>query len=149
MDLYSRFKEVKTYYNFVFNPNEEKMMEEAKAKISREYFPINGRKPKARRSVAQKYIRHFIQLGVDPYLIADLMLFNIEVAQTFSSERVIRSEAFYKSIHSSFVQAVQFVDSNGLFANMNDRIHRVVEEAFGQDWFNTEGFERVLNSRGD
>src|SRR5665811_2031669 len=64
LDLYARFKPVKTYYNFVFKPNEEKLLDEAKFKISKEYFPVNTRKPKARRSVAQKIIKHFIQLGV-------------------------------------------------------------------------------------
>ena len=36
-----------------------------------------------RRSVAQKYIKHFLLLGVDPFIIADVMLYNVEIAQTF------------------------------------------------------------------
>jgi len=40
LDLYNRFPEVKTYYDFVFNPKEEKLVQEAKAKISNEYFPL-------------------------------------------------------------------------------------------------------------
>ena len=78
LDLYHRFKEVKSYYNFVFNPKEDKLLEEAKVKISLEYFPSGKRrKVKMRRSIAQKYIKQFIQLGVDPVLILDFMLYNI------------------------------------------------------------------------
>jgi len=40
----------------------------------------------------------FLQLGVDPILIADVMLFNIEIAQTFSSDKHNVAEAFGKSI---------------------------------------------------
>jgi hypothetical protein len=44
-----------------------------------------------RRSVAQKYIKHFSTLGVDP-IIADVMLYNIEIAQAFSAENTIKQE---------------------------------------------------------
>src|SRR5690606_41872656 len=66
IDLYNRFPIVKEYYNFVFNPNEDKLAQDAKIRISNEYVPRKGKKAKARRSVAQKIIKHFINLGVDP-----------------------------------------------------------------------------------
>jgi len=47
MDLYLRFPVVKEYYDFVFNPKEEKLIQQAKAKISNEYFPLKRRRPKA------------------------------------------------------------------------------------------------------
>ena len=74
MELYDKFKEVKAFYNFAFNPKEDHLMEEAKFKISKEYFPLTRRRPKMRRSVAQKTIKQFKLLGVEPFLIADLML---------------------------------------------------------------------------
>ena len=49
IDLYARFKEVKEYYDFVFNPQEQKLVDECKFKISKEYFPSNGRKAKEKR----------------------------------------------------------------------------------------------------
>jgi hypothetical protein len=45
-----------------------------------------------RRSVAQKYIKHFSTLGVDPFIIADVMLYNIEIAQAFSAENTIKQD---------------------------------------------------------
>ena len=65
MDLYERFKEVKAYYDFAFNPKEEKMLEEARFKIGKEYFPVGRRKAKLRRSVAQKIIKNLIK-RLDP-----------------------------------------------------------------------------------
>ena len=38
IDLYTRFKEVKEYYDFAFNPKENKLMEECKLKISKGVF---------------------------------------------------------------------------------------------------------------
>ena len=119
IELYEKFNPVKVYYNFVFNPKEDSLLQECKLKISNEYFPIKklGRrsKPKMRRSVAQKLIKHFIGLGVDPFVIADVMLYNIEIAQTYSGENLIKQELFYKSMFNSFEQAVEFIISNGIY----------------------------------
>ncbi|HEU0137624.1 MAG TPA: DUF6155 family protein, partial [Flavobacterium sp.] len=56
LELYDKFSDVKAYYDFVFNPNEEKLVREAKLKINNEYFPVKGKRAKLRRSVAQKHI---------------------------------------------------------------------------------------------
>jgi len=143
LDLYERFKDVKVYYNFVFNPREDKLLEECKFKISREYFPAGNRKPKARRSVAQKYIKHFIRLGVDPALIADIMLYNLETAQAYSAGKVIRHEAFFISIMRSFKEAGAFIESHGLSQAYDSRLQLIVENAWKQDWFNKMAFESV------
>lgn len=144
MDLYTRFPVVKEYYDFIFNPKEDKMVQEAKAKISNEYFPLKRRRPKARRSVAQKYIKHFIKLGVEPHLIADVMLYNLEIAQTFSQNKNV-PDAFYKSMLNSFSEMVQFVSLNALLPNFKDRLIKVYETTQEQDWAFSEGFSRALD----
>ena len=144
LDLYTRFKPVKEYYNFVFNPKEDKLVEEAKFKISNEYFPVKRRKARARRSVAQKYIKQFLLLEMDAALIADVMLFNIETAQRFNDRKRINQEAFYKSMFNSFEQAVTFVTQNGLKAVYEKRISAIVKIAWEQEWFNATGMENLL-----
>ncbi|MCU4156853.1 hypothetical protein J1N10_12770 [Carboxylicivirga sp. A043] len=144
IDLYTRFKEVKEYYDFAFNPKENKLMEECKLKISKEYFPVSGRKAKMRRSVAQKYIRHFIRLGVEPSLVADVMFYHIEIAQTYTSEQFIKHESFYKAMLKAFEEALQYVNEHGIRNEFTDRIEQVADEASAQCWMNSQGFERVL-----
>ena len=147
--LYDKFIPVKTYYDFVFNPKEDTILKEAKLKISNEYFPIKktGRrsKPKMRRSIAQKIIKHFIVLGVDPFVIADVMLYNIEIAQTYSSENGIKQELFYKSMFNSFDLAVQFVVSNGIYYEFKIRILNIQDETKNQAWENSPEFERIVS----
>ena len=143
-ELYDRLKEVREFYNFVFNPKENKMVDEAKFRISKEYFPPHGRKPKQRRSVAQKQIQNFIKLGVESSLIADVMLYNIEIAQTACAEKTIRQDAFYKSMLRSFKELVAFCDENNLRAKFSHRIERIVSNAFDQNWINKSAFEDAL-----
>jgi hypothetical protein len=149
IDLYEKFQPVKVYYNFVFNPKEESLLQDSKLKISNEYFPIKklGRrsKPKMRRSVAQKLIKHFVVLGVDPFVIADVMLYNIEIAQAYSSENLIKQELFFKSMFNSFEQAVEFIISNGIYAEFKMRIGSIFQETVDQKWINQYEFERIIS----
>lgn len=144
LDLYSRFKPVKDYYNFVFNPKEDKLVDEAKFKIANEYFPLKRRKARARRSTAQKYIKQFLLIGLDPVLVADVMLFNLETAQRFNAKKRINQEVFYKSMFNSFEQAVTFIKENGLQAVYEKRTREVLETAWEQEWFNAEGMENLM-----
>ncbi|HCF04239.1 DUF6155 family protein [Flavobacterium sp.] len=149
IDLYEKFQPVKVYYDFVFNPKEESLLQDSKLKISNEYFPIKklGRrsKPKMRRSVAQKLIKHFVVLGVDPFVIADVMLYNIEIAQAYSSENPIKQELFFKSMFNSFEQAVEFIISNGIYAEFKTRIGSIFQETVEQKWINQYEFERIIS----
>lgn len=145
LDLYLRFDEVKVFYNFVFNPKEDDLLKDAKFKISKEYFPPNNRKPKGRRSVAHKLIKHFLKLGVDPHIVADLMLFNIEIAQTYAEDLVQINEAFTKSMLKSYEQAVDYIYQNGVLPEFKSRIIKIYECAEAQKWDNTYKFEKLAD----
>ena len=148
IELYEKFSPVKVYYNFVFNPKEETLLQECKLKISNEYYPVKktGRrsKPKMRRSVAQKYIKHFILLGVDPFIIADVMLYNIEIAQTFSSENIVKPELFFKSMFNSFEQAIIFLIANGIINDFKTRILSIHNQSIKQKWHNEPEFNAII-----
>lgn len=148
IELYEKFSPVKVYYNFVFNPKEETLLQECKLKISNEYFPVKkaGRrsKPKMRRSVAQKYIKHFLLLGVDPFIIADVMLYNVEIAQTFSSENLIKNDLFFKSMFNSFEQVVVFLIANGILSEFKTRILAIHKATIVQKWYNETEFNAII-----
>jgi putative NIF3 family GTP cyclohydrolase 1 type 2 len=142
--LYDKFSGVKVYYNFAFNPNENKLVQEAKFKISNEYFPVKSKKAKMRRSVAQKFIKHFISLGVDAFIIADVMLYTIEIAQAFSSEKVIKQELFFKSMLTSFQQAISFLIENGILTEFQSRVIAIKDQAVDQNWMNAYEFNAIV-----
>jgi len=144
IDLYERFPHVKEYYNFIFNPKEDKMLQDAKVKISNEYYPIRRKRPKMRRSIAQNFIKHYIKLGMDVNLVADLMLYNIEIAQSFSSEKKV-ADTFYKSMLNSYDQAVTYISQHGLLDAFKNRILKIFEAVEDQKWENLESFSRVLD----
>lgn len=144
IELYDKFKDVKVYYDFVFNPNERNLVKDAKLKISNEYFPIRGKRPKMRRSIAQKYIKHFISLGVDSFIIVDVMLYNIEIAQTLAEEKEIKQELFYKSMLNSFEQAISFMIEKGVLDEFKSRVVAIKEKTIALNWFNKYEFNAIV-----
>ncbi|RYY31001.1 MAG: hypothetical protein EOP46_21110, partial [Sphingobacteriaceae bacterium] len=138
--------DVKAYYDFVFNPKEEKLEQEAKSKIANEYFPIKSKRPKLRRSTAQKYIKNFLSLGVDPHVVTDVMLFNIETAQRYSAKRDLKYASFYKSMLNSYKQAADYSTVNGIAAEFKARMLAIHDEAFRQNWENSKEFERIYDN---
>lgn len=145
LDLYDRFKDVKVFYDFAFNPKEDKLLDDFKTRVGKEYFPIGNRKPKMRRSIAQKLIKHFITIELDPTLLLDAMLFNIETAQAFTQERKINQESFYKSMLVSFQQAVNHAKYHGIFSDDLFRINRIIEMTEEQKWSNAHEFAEALH----
>ncbi len=144
IELYDKFKEVKVYYDFAFHPNENNLIKEAKLKISNEFFPIRGKRPKMRRSVAQKFIKHFISLGVDAFIIADIMLYNLEIAQALSLEKQINNIAFYKSMLNSFEQAISFMIEKGILEDFKNRVVLIKENTQHQNWPNSYTFNAIV-----
>lgn len=145
IDLYDRIPQVKTFYDFVFNPKEDALIEAAKIKISNEYFPTKRRRARKRRSVAQKFIKHYKLLGVDPKLLGDLMLFNIEIAQTYSASVAQMPEAFYKSMLTSFKEALQYFSYHQLKEDFGSRIEAIIDQSETQNWSNSGLFDDVAN----
>ncbi len=146
LDLYERIAQVKTFYDFVFNPKEEKLAQEAKLKISNEYFPIKRKKARKRRSVAQNYIKQFKLLGLDPKLLADVMLYNIEIAQTYTASYPNNQDSFYKSMYNSFKDAMQFIAYYHLLEGLSARIEGILHQVESQNWINADSFEELMES---
>jgi hypothetical protein len=83
-------------------------------------------------------------LGVDPFIVADVMLYSIEIAQTFSSEKDIKQELFYKSLLNSFEQAISFMIANGVLYEFKNRVEAIRTEAESQEWFNIFEFNAII-----
>ena len=140
LELYARFKPVKEYYDFAFKPNERKLLDDCKFKIHKEYFPPRGRRPKTRRSVAKKCIRHFRLLNVAPEFTAELMLYNLETAQSYSARRKVY-DSFYPAMFRFYEDLIKYCLEHGMQEAFAERINAIAEEAWQQDWINKSAFE--------
>lgn len=145
IDLYDRFGNVKEYYDFAFNPNENKLIEQCRFQISKEYYPVGSRKAKMRRSVAQKWIKKLILLDAEASLLADVMFFNIEIALSFSGEHIIRQESFFTSMFKSFDEALRYVSEKGILTEFKGRIEKIAGDTVDQKWPNSNAFDDIAD----
>lgn len=144
LDLYNRSKEVKTYFSFVFNPNERKELETAKQKVYEEYFPVKRKRAKMRRSIATKYLKHFDFIGLHPSLVAEFMVFNLQTQQLFSTERYIKQDSFFTAALTSFDKLCSHLQTHRLEKEFMPQLEKIIDAAFQQNWFNAAGFDRVF-----
>ncbi len=142
-DLYERFPEVKTYYDFIFNPKEDKLVADAMARISEEYFPKRRRRARARRSVAHKFLKHFKTLGVDPTRQADLMAFNLEIGVRFEKVRNC-PDAFYKSMYRSYREWGAHLIHSGIYREYQEKYAHIASEVARANWPNKDSFQDFL-----
>ena len=147
LNMYEKFPSVKRYYDFIFNPKEEVMVGEAKARIRNEYFPQRRKRPRARRSVAQKFIAHFRRLEMDPMWVAELMVFNLETAQAFEELKKVPA-TFYKSMLNSFEETLQYVLLNYLLPEFKERILKIYQKVHERNWLHAESFARAMDVAG-
>ena len=73
------------------------------------------------------------------------MLFNIEIAQTYSKDVYVKSESFYKSFLKSYEEAVSYICDNKLKHEFIARLERIYDETSDQNWHNRQGFSRALD----
>ena len=71
-ELYKKYKPVKEYFDFYVNPDEKKLLEQYKEKVTEGFFPKRGYNIKL--SISRKAINDFKKLGASQESIADLLL---------------------------------------------------------------------------
>ena len=81
---------------------------------------------------------------MDPHMVADVMCFNLEIAQTFAMDRNV-PDAFYKSMANSFTEMTTYISQNGLLADYRERMLKIYEETQEQNWLFEEDFSRALD----
>lgn len=141
--LYDKFKPVKVYFDFVFAPQTQKMVDAAKVKIEAEYFPKTLKRAKLRRTVAKNFIKHFISLEMAPEKIIELMFFNIQLQLKYSRKRYIRHENFYKGTYANFVQLIKFSIQHGFYADNQREIAQIIQDVEIQNWPNAANFADI------
>jgi hypothetical protein len=72
------------------------------------------------------------------------MLYNLEIAQTYTSEKIIKQELFFKSMLNSFEQAISFMIDKGILYEFQTRVIAIKDEAISQEWINKYEFNAIV-----
>ncbi|MCX6270977.1 MAG: DUF6155 family protein [Bacteroidetes bacterium] len=83
-DLYKMNKAVSEYFDFYINPDEKELFKKYKEKVKEAFYPKRGYK--LRLSDGKSAISDFKKLGGSPDLVADLMLYYVEMGVVFTND---------------------------------------------------------------
>lgn len=137
-ELYKKYKPVKEYFDFYVNPDENKILNLYKEKVTEGFFPKKGYQLKL--SISRKAINDFRKLGTSDESVADLLLHFVENGVEFTNLYGDVNESFYVSIENTYSSALEIIEKNGLFENFNTRAHKIVTDAADTGW----GFHECL-----
>jgi hypothetical protein len=71
------------------------------------------------------------------------MLYTIEIAQSYTDEKSINQESFYKSMLNSYEQAIVFCVEKGVIDDFKNRAELILIETTTQKWPNAYQFQTV------
>lgn len=131
--LYSKFADVKTFYELELGDDTSDILESYKGRIHKEYFPTRGY-GRARSSESRKVITEFKKVSVFQKDVIDLMLYRVEVMIQFSDKYGDMEEAFYNSIESSFQDACKLIKEERLEAAYKPVCKQLITAADSVGW---------------
>jgi hypothetical protein len=131
-ELYKKYKPVKEYFDFYIEPDEKKILEQYKEKVTEGFFPKRGYQLKL--SISRKAINDFKKLGPSDESVADLLLHFVETGVEFTNAYGDIDENFYLSIEKTFSSALDLIDHSGLLDKFEHRAHKIVTDSEGIGW---------------
>lgn len=133
LNLYDVKKEAKEYLEFIINPNLDAKYEEYKQIIYNEFYPKRG-EAKLRFSVCRSAISDFKKLKPNALLLADLMLFYIEMGVEFTVEYGDMWEQYYDTLVTNFSKAMKVIAEHGLLEEFRPRIEKMLTSSEECGW---------------
>lgn len=132
--LVKRFSQVKEYYHFQLSPEkQEKILDEYKRRIKREFFPERGFGG-GRPSVGKAPILQFLKISSAPDRLIDLMLYYVEQGIQYTLAYGDIDEPFYESVESVYEDALDLIKENSLHDQFRARCKKVMTDTNGMGW---------------
>lgn len=138
--LYTKFSNVKQYYEMELAQDTTAILEEFKAQIQKEYFPKRGY-GKARSGVSRKVINDFKKISVFKSDVIELILFRVEMMIKFTDSYGDMDEPFYNSLDSSFEEACKLIKAEKLEAQFKVYCQELINSTHYFGWGVQDGLE--------
>jgi Family of unknown function (DUF6155) len=138
-ELYKKYKPVKDYFDFYLDPDEKKILNQYKEKVTEGFFPKRGDQLKL--SISRKAINDFKKLGTSEESVADLLIHFVENGIEFTNTYGDVNESFYLSIENTYSNALDIIEKSGLMESFKPRAQKIVTDSTDTGW----GFHECLS----
>ncbi|MNQ57483.1 hypothetical protein D3C85_716410 [compost metagenome] len=131
-DLYKKNKSVKEFFDFYVNPDESELFKKYRDKVFEAFYPKRGYSYKLKDG--KQAISDFKKLGPARELLANLMLFYVETGVKFTNDFGDINEAFYKSLATTFVDALRIMNKENFLDKFEERVDKIIDDTSGIGW---------------
>ncbi|MNT12876.1 hypothetical protein D3C72_1478230 [compost metagenome] len=131
-DLYKKNKSVKEFFDFYVNPDESELFKKYRDKVFEAFYPKRGYSYKLKDG--KQAISDFKKLGPATELLANLMLFYVETGVKFTNDFGDINEAFYKSLATTFVDALRIMNKENFLDKFEERVDKIIDDTSGIGW---------------
>lgn len=138
--LYSKFGEVKKYYELELSQDASKVLNEFKDRIKKEYFPSRGY-GRASNKESKKVITEFKNISIFQKDVIELILYRVETMIEFTKTYGDIDEPFYNSLESSFNEACKLIKDEKLEKEYRGECRRLMAETYYFGWGLYDGFK--------
>jgi gas vesicle protein len=131
--IYSKFPQVKTYYDVELSGDTSDLLNKAKAELKKEYT-YSDNSARARSAVAKKIIDDFAKVSIYPKDLAELYLFRFEMAAKYNRDFGEVNEPFYNAAYNAFAKAISLADKNNYLDEMKGKFLHAIEVMGETGW---------------
>lgn len=131
--LYDKFEPVRQYYAMELSEDSEKVLEEFKARIKKEYFPNRGF-GRASSKASRKVVSDFKKIAVHKKDVIELLLYRTEMMIDFMAEYGEINEAFYNSLGTGFREACNLIKRERLSTYFKPYCQGLVSKSSDFGW---------------
>ncbi len=122
--LFARFKPVNEYFQMEFGENTQAVIENYKAQVRKAFFGGRSRRPKL--AATRKILGEFRKVALFEYDVIDLLLYRVECSIEFLNLNYYPEEPFYKSIGTTFAEALEMIVGYHLKGEFKERCEKIV-----------------------
>ncbi|MNE48813.1 hypothetical protein D3C80_1433000 [compost metagenome] len=108
------------------------MFKKYRDKVFEAFYPKRGYSYKLKDG--KQAISDFKKLGPATELLANLMLFYVETGVKFTNDFGDINEAFYKSLATTFVDALRIMNKENFLDKFEERVDKIIDDTSGIGW---------------
>ena len=119
--------------DFYTNPDEEELFKKYKEKVRLAFYPKKEH-DLLKLKDGKIAISDFKKMGGSMDLVADLMLYYVEMGVVFTNDYGDIDEPFYDSIAGAYRKALQLMEKENILERFKDRATKVVDDTANIGW---------------
>lgn len=140
--LYTKFPEVKKFYEMELSPSTDKVVEQYKLKIKKVYFKPNSL-GRGKSSISRKVITDFKKIAIHQSDLVELWVYRTEMMAAYTMKRSYVKEAFSNSFIISYETTCRLVAKERLETQFAPRCKEIINTIQDYGWGLPEELEYI------